>query len=116
MLPVFFKASKPPAAKIRSVSRFSESISTFIFLKSLPANYERRLIQLFLYLLSDGERCGLRVSCGRCRHIHVNIVASRFAKTKDRLARANQCRGISGYSTTNKLAPEHASKPAAPFF
>lgn len=98
------------------MSRFSESISTFTLLKSLPANCERRLIQLFLDLLSDGERCGLRVGCGRCRHINTELVTSGFAETQDRLASEDQRCGISGHRTTNKLAPEHASEPTAPLF
>jgi hypothetical protein len=59
------------------VSRFCESISTFILLKSLPANYERSLIQLFLDLLGDGERCGLRVS--HRRHMYIELVTSGLA-------------------------------------
>jgi hypothetical protein len=84
--------------------------------KSLSADYERRLIHLFLDLLSDGESWGLRGGCGHRRHVYIRLVTSGLPQTKDRLAREYQRRCISGYRAPDEMAPEHPSKAVTAFF
>jgi hypothetical protein len=73
-------------------------------------------MHLFLDLLSDGESCGFRGGGGRCRHMNIELVTSGFAETKDRLAREDQRRCISGYCTPDEMAPEHPNKAMTALF
>ena len=48
--------------------------------------------------------------------MNIELVTSRFAETKDRLARENQRCSISANRTMDKLPPEHVSKAMASLF
>lgn len=105
----------PDGQRLTWVRRGTAPVARRYF-RCLPANYELRLIQLSLDFLIDGERCGFRVGCGRCRHMNIELIASGFAETKDGFARENQRRGVPAHRTTNELAPEHVSELMASLF
>ena len=48
--------------------------------------------------------------------MYIELVTSGLAETKDRLAREDQRRCISGYRAADEVAPEHPSKAVPALF